>query len=315
MDGGASLGGPRVLVVTASDARFMPYLKNMLESLRPSLAAPNVSLACFDIGLGPAERVWLARWSAQVVTPGAHLGVRSDQHGPALRSFLARPFLPEYFLGYDVYMWIDSDVWFQDQNAFAAYVAGALAHDMAVTHERERAYRFQPRLFGWTSKHFALGYGLGRGAYLLSRRHLNAGMFAIRAGAPHWAEWARRYAAAIGRTDKLVPHDQFALNQAVHGDPLRRGPKLDVAMLGPTHNWICDRGPPMWNDAERAFCEPYPPYRRIGALHLAGPAKGKSYSIRRTGGGSFRTQILPGASPEHPSHGPATQIPAAVADA
>jgi hypothetical protein len=53
----------------------------------------------------------------------------------------------------------------------------------------------------------------------------------------------------------------------------------------------------MWNDAEGAFCEPYPPFRPIGALHLAGPAKRTEYVIRRTGGGDFTAALLYGTRP------------------
>ncbi len=309
----AEAGAPgRIVVVTASNSSFMPFLEDMLASLQPVLARPDVDLACFDIGLNAAHRDWLTGLGAQIAVPGTHLGADRAQYTPALRSFLARPFLPEYFPGYAVYVWIDSDVWFQGSAVFDAYVAGALDRGMAITHESERAYRFQPRLFAWTSKHFLLGYGLANTAYLLNRPHLNAGLFAIRAGAPHWHEWARRYQAAFRRTQALVPHDQFALNQALHGALPGRRPKLGAALLDPTCNWICDRGVPMWNDDEAVFCKPYPPYQKIGALHLAGPAKRKAYRVRQTGGASFVTRIVRSASPASPvvlaatSDGPAS---------
>lgn len=76
--------------------------------------------------------------------------------------------------------------------------------------------------------------------------------------------------AAWDRTGQLNPHDQFSISRVVHGGPLSR-PAIRITILPPRYNWICDRGPPMWNDAEEALCEPYPPYRTIGAVHLAGP--------------------------------------------
>jgi hypothetical protein len=215
-----------------------------------------------------------------------------------LRSFLARPFLPDYFPGKDVYLWIDSDVWLQDPEVVDAYVSGAMRHGLAITHESEPCYRFQPRLFGWTAKHFLLGYGIGRGAYLLTRKHVNAGFFAIHHAAPHWHDWARRYHAAIRRTGLLVPHDQFALNQALH---TRTATHPDPLLLDPLHNWICDRGVPMWHDDLKLFCEPHPPYRAIRALHLAGPAKRTAYRIRRSGGGYFTSCLLQGAAPHAPA--------------
>lgn len=278
----------------------MPFLRGMIGSLEGLLAQPAMELACFDLGLSGTDRAWLEAKGAVLASPRGHLGVDASDHSPALLSFLARPFLPEYFPGYDIYAWIDSDVWLQDAAVLNRYVSGAMSDGMAVTHERERGYRFQPWLFGWTAKHFLLGYGPITAAHLLRQQHVNAGFFAIRADAPHWQAWARRYQTAIGRTGALVPHDQFALNHALRGDLLGPPDVPGVALLDPGCNWICDRGVPMWNDERAAFCKPYAPYEPIGAIHLAGPAKRTVYDIARTGGGTFRTCILRGASPQHP---------------
>ena len=132
----------------------------------------------------------------------------------------------------------------------------------------------------------------------LARAHVNAGFFALTADAPQWAAWARRYEAALRRTGKLVPHDQFALNHALH---VRGRDRVPVAMLDPSCNWICERGTPMWNDAKGAFCKPYPPYELISAIHLAGPAKEKRFQVRRTGGGVFTTYLVHGACPDQPA--------------
>jgi hypothetical protein len=293
----------KIILVTASDSRFMPFLRGMLDSVETWLARPDISLACFDIGLNEPDRLALQSLGATIVTPRAHFGIDAAAHPPALLSFLARPFLPEYLPGHDLYIWIDSDVWLQDQDVLQSYINGARQNGMAITHERTGAYRFQPWLFGWTTKHFILGYGVAEAAFLLTRRHVNAGFFAIEAGAPHWAEWAACYQAAITRTGALVPHDQFALNQALHGRALRPG-GLPVTLLPPPCNWICDRGIPMWNDDAAAFCEPRPPYTPLRALHLAGPAKRTAYTVRRTGGGAFATCILHGASPFTPRLNP-----------
>ncbi len=277
----------------------------MIGSIAPVLARPNVSLACFDIGLTAPDRAWLASQGATVVAPGAHFGLDAADHPAALRSFLARPFLPEYFPGHDVYIWIDSDVWMQDAAVFDRYVDGALETGMAVAHEGERGYRVQPWLFGWTAKHFIKGYGVGTGLSLLARRHLNAGIFAAAAGAPHWDAWARRYEAAIQRSGSLVPHDQFALVQAIHTGAGSGARRLVTTILAPDNNWICDRGVPMWNDSREMFCKPYAPFAPIGALHLAGPAKRTAYQIRRTGGETFTSFVTFGATPSRPAaHGP-----------
>jgi hypothetical protein len=294
MSGPAAPLAPRVLVVSAADHRFMPLLRGMLASLPRRIGASAIDVACLDIGLSRSDIDWLNDQGVRAVPPSVHFGLALADHPPTLRSFLARPFLPAYFPGYDVYVWIDSDVWLQDAAVLDRYIQGALASGFAIAHESDRGYRFQAWLLGWTAKHFVLGYGLLEAAWLLSRDHLNAGMFAARAGAPQWSLWADRYEAAIRRSGALVPHDQFALNQALHG-----GRGL-ATFLDPGCNWICDRGAPMWDDAKGRFCKPYPPFAPIGALHLAGPAKRRPYRMRRTGGGVFETFIVHGAAPDHP---------------
>ncbi len=289
-------GANRILVVTAADSRFLPFLEGLLASLRTTRQRADVHYACFDIGLAASDRTRLAALGLWLAEPGGHFGIAAETQPASLRSFLARPFLPEYFPGFDVYVWIDSDVWLQDEGVFDNYVAGARRHGMAIAHEVTRNYRFQPWLLAWTAKHFVKGYGIGKAAWLLSRPHVNAGFFAIRADAPHWAAWADCYARAIRRSGALVPHDQFALNEALHS----RRYELKTCLLPPINNWICDRGIPMWNDQAGAFCEPRTPFRPLGALHLAGPAKRTAYRIRRTAGGAFTTCLLWGASPLSP---------------
>jgi len=52
------------------------------------------------------------------------------------------------------------------------------------------------------------------------------------------------------------------------------------------------------------FCEPRAPFRPIGAMHLAGPAKRTRYTIRRSGGGSFTSCLIKGARPDNPALSP-----------
>jgi hypothetical protein len=282
----------RIVFISSADTKFFGLLREMLASLDrlPHAEMPDYDLAVFDLGLAPEDREWLARRNAVIAMPRPHDGLGSVDR-PLELAFLVRPYLREYFPGYDIYVWIDSDVWLQSPEALHALIDGAAAKGMAIAHENERSYRFQRKLFLWTAKHFLLGYGMARGLWLLTRPHLNAGMFAIRHDAPHWDAWAARYRAAIERTGKLTPHDQFALNQAIYQD------RLPTEILSPRVNWICDRGVPMWNDEAQEFCEPYPPYRRISALHLAGPGKRTVYRIRRTGGSAFNAMIRFGMAP------------------
>jgi hypothetical protein len=281
----------RVLAISSADAGYFELLRDMVLSVKRQPGLPPFEFAFFDLGLEKQQLDWLRGHTDRILAPRPHFDLSETAATPLLLAFLVRPFLPTYAPGFDIYLWIDSDVWLQSPAALIAMIDGAEQHGMAIAHENEAAYRFQPWLFLWTAKHFLIGYGPARGAWLLSRPHLNAGIFAIARDAPHWQAWADRYRAAVERTGRLTPHDQFALNQAIYQG------HLDAAILPASANWICDRGVPMWSDEANAFCEPYAPYRVLSALHLAGPAKRTTYEIRRTGGGSFETMIRYGARP------------------
>ena len=291
---------PRVLIVSASDSKYFFLLRGLIGSMQTVLDRPDVKFGCFDLGLTAQDLAWLGRYDAQVVSPGVHFGLGASDYSVVLRSFLVRPFLPEYFPGYDIYLWVDSDVWFQGETAILDYIDGAARDGIAVAHEREKAYQVDTRLFAWSVKHAILGGGLLDGIRLVSHPQINAGIFAISGEAPHWDAWARAYELAISRTGKLAPYDQVALNFAVYGAKSRKQAALPSKLLRPEWNWICRRGVPMWHDDKRVFCKPYTPYESIHAVHLAGIGKHSEYTVRRTGGGSFKTMIVLGSSPENP---------------
>ncbi len=292
----AAPAAPRVILITAGDSKVMPVLQGLIRSLEAFPERGRVEIGCLDVGQTAEDRAWLADHGVILAVPTTHFGVDMSQLRPYDLAVIARPFLRDYFPGRDIYLWIDSDVWLQGWWVIDGFCQGALDTGLAIAHERERAYAFQGRLYGWFAKHMLLGYGAVNAAWLLSRPHLNAGLFAMRADSPQWELWMHAYQAAWQRTGKFTPHDQFSLNQVVYGGVLAR-PKAKATLLPTRYNWICSRGQPMWNDSEQALCEPYAPYRPIGAVHLAGPGKTTDYDIRRTGGGSFKARLVQGVRP------------------
>ena len=196
--------------------------------------------------------------------------------------------MPRYFAGFSHYVWIDADIWVQDSRFIDDYLEAAQETGFAIVKERERAYRLQPWLLGWTVKNFVAMYGLPRGLYLCCCKPINNGVFALAADAPHWAAWAKYYREGLERSGKL--YNQFSLAAAIHLD------RLPVAYMPGTHNWICDRGFPMWDPERQIFCAPYPGWAPISVMHLAGPAKKGRYRVATTEGKSVVTSFRFGAA-------------------
>ena len=116
---------------------------------------------------------------------------------------------------------------------------------------------------------------------------INAGVFALKADAPHWAGWADLLGEALQRSADMT--DQIALNVLVYDQGFACEP------LPSRCNWPIHHATPAW-DAERGlFVEPAMPYDPLGILHHddlhqaagdAGRARA-GRTARRTGAGAL----------------------------
>lgn len=277
------------ILITGADAGYFDLLHDLLVSLERTGALARYEIGIFDFGYTAEQLETLRHFSSRIVKPGWDLNVPDTLKKDADLGRVARPFIPKYFPGFEFYVWIDADMWVQDSAFIEDYLAAARDTGFAIVKEREPAYRVQPWLISWSIKNFVAMFGPLRGSYLCLCEPINNGLFALRADAPHWAAWAKYYQQGIDRAGKL--YNQFSLAAAIHLD------HLPVSYMPGTHNWICDRGLPMWDDARKMFCAPYAAHAPIQVMHLAGPAKSGRYTIKTTDGTmietSFRMSALP----------------------
>jgi hypothetical protein len=167
----------------------------------------------------------------------------------------------------------------QDAGVIERMIAGARETGAAIAHESDPLYRFQGWLWAWNLKHKIAGSGLWRGSVLMARESFNLGLYCLAGKAPHWERWRQRFETALKRTDRVTPYEQFAFNEVIHIDG------IETTRLESTDNWICDRCPPRWDEHTGLFCRPRQPYTPLSVLHLAGPAKSRTYDIDLLAGG------------------------------
>ena len=88
--------------------------------------------------------------AAHVVEPGWDLpvGEKLRTEKPELRGLTVRPFLPNYFPGYDAYLWIDADAWVQERYALDWYIEEAAKGALVAAPHVDRAYRHTSGLVG-----------------------------------------------------------------------------------------------------------------------------------------------------------------------
>jgi hypothetical protein len=209
-----------------------------------------------------------------------------------MRAFTARPFLPRYFPGYDVYFWIDADAWVQERYAIDWYLAAARDGAMAAVPHVDRAYRQTAGHLGWRMQGMTLNFGAEAGQRAAWDVYVNAGVFALRGDAPHWAHWAAHYRKGLEATNGMECNDQNALNHALWTE------ELPVHPLPALCNWLCHITLPAYNLDTHKFCEPFAPSQPLGVLHLA--ANSRKLRLRLVGDGVERSISLfyPGSGPQ-----------------
>lgn len=266
----------RTLVVTAADETFMPLLRGLIGSLQQWKPPSFSAIACFDLGLRAASRQWLSDIATHVVEPGWDLPVDHAlrQQHPELRALTVRPFLPRYFPGYDIYLWIDADAWIQERFALDWLTAAAATGRLAAAPQVHHAYLQTEENFNWRMSRMRTCFGPEAGRRLLWDSYFNAGVFALRVDAPHWSRWAKWFALALEASGGKLCCDQTALNQAIWVEP------LPIAPMPALCNWLCHLALPRFDVARGKFCEPTAPWHPIGILHLSADSKDMQLVVR-----------------------------------
>ena len=213
-----------------------------------------------------------------------------DKLKDGYKALTARPFLPRYFPGFDLYLWIDGDCWVQQGDAIALFQRAARTGALAVAPEIHRSMRHYRHAWGEFSSINGAAYEAcfdkadGRAADPLSpdqcRRLRPRGRRAAlgRLGRASMGE-------ALQRSTDMT--DQMALNVLVYDKGFACEP------LPSRCNWPIHHATPAW-DAERSlFVEPAMPYDPLGILHMTIYTKRLATLDVRELGGPHDGQVRP----------------------
>lgn len=275
----------KAVIVTAADGGYLDLLNGMIQSVRRLDDWRQVDIVVFDVGFSTEQRAALEKDGIRLIEPRWHFGLSDAVAKSYERAALVRFFIHDYLPDYDYSLWLDPDLWLQDRGVLDRMLDGAERTGAAIAHESDRLYRFQGWLWAWNLKHKIVGSGLKNGLVLMAKTSYNLGLYCLKSDAPHWGPWRERFESALKRTQRVTPYEQFAFNEVIHVD------KIPTVELSSSDNWICDRRPPVWDEETGLFCRPEAPYPPLSVLHLAGPAKSRSYEIALKNGG-FKTMGL-----------------------
>lgn len=292
----------KVTIVVAADAHYFDLMKGLILSIKDKPEGKDIPISLLDVGLKPEHLEWAKGYVENVEQAKWDFEFAGMDNVPGhFRALLARPFFPRYFPGYEMYIQIDTDAWVQEWSTIEMYINAADRGKLAITPQIDRAYMTyykRPRLYHKQQNHRCFRWSYGwKVADRLGRNVIcNAGVFALRADAPHWKLWESAMERGLNRKT-LLPRahypdlrfklvEQTALNYVIFGD------KAPTAFLPPYCNWMCGLAAPMINPETGKVVEPNEPYQPLGVVHFAGhEIESKPFTVKTTTGGEATVML------------------------
>lgn len=260
--------------VSGSDHNYFPMLLEWVHSIRAFPQSKDMDICILDAGLKPEQLEIIKPLVTKIHKPDwpCDIPAYKIKGREYLKSCVCRPFINQYFPGYDIHFWMDADTWVQNWRSVELFLEGANRKKITLTGQVDRTYPRQIRVkwlwhWPWKVRGFYFSnarkaFGFNKARELLPYHVLLAGAFALHKDAPHWDRWQELVVIAI-KKGKVFTAEQLTLGIMCYLE----GYKFEI-LPGWCH-WLC-QFKPKYNKEINKFVEPYLPHEEIGILHLSG---------------------------------------------
>ena len=263
------------VIISLADSNYFELLNELVDSIKRFKDSENTAICIMDAGLTDVQKSILinkvdeikpAEWDIEV--PDFKIKDREW-----LKSQVSRAFLPKYFPNYEKYLWIDADAWVNSWEAIELYFKGCEKNKLSIATSADRAYgrvlRAEwflgsfARIKSQNYKHAkSSGFSEKIARQVALKPHLNIGVFALEANAPHWKVWQKNLKIAL-KSGKIWGSEQIAMNITIYHDEMK------VEILPAYCNWTLIKAL-KFDQKTNTLVEPYLPNHKIGIVHFAG---------------------------------------------
>ena len=263
------------VIISLADANYFELVNELVDSIKNQKQSENVAICIMDAGL-KSEQIEILDKKVDIIKKAEwDIEVSSSKVKDKewLKSQVSRAFLPKYFPGYDKYLWIDADAWVNSWYAIELYFKGCENKKLAIATSADRAYGRVLRadwFFGSFARIKSQNYKHAKSSgfsekiarQVALKPHLNIGVFALEAEAPHWQVWQENLKKALS-SGKIWGSEQIAMNITIYND------MLAVEILPAYCNWTLIQAL-KFDEKKNTLVEPYLPNHEIGIVHFAG---------------------------------------------
>ena len=263
------------VIVSLADSNYFELLNELIDSIKRFEESKNVAISILNAGLKKAEIESLSKKVDEIKEANWDIEVPKYKIGQKewLKSQVSRAFIPNYFTGYEKYLWIDADAWVNSWEAIELYFKGCNNNKLAIATSADRSYGrvlraewFLKSLATIKSQNYKHAKSSGFSEKIARKvalmPHLNIGVFALEKNAPHWQVWQKNLKQALSK-GKIWGSEQIAMNITIYVD------ELPVEILPAYCNWTLINKL-KYDQIQNTLVEYYLPHHKIGIVHLAG---------------------------------------------
>lgn len=263
------------VIISLADSKYFDLINELVNSIKRFKQSEEVAICIMDAGLTndqinilktKVDEIKKAEWDIKV----SDFKVKGREW---LKSQVSRAFLPNYFPGFKKYLWIDADAWVNTWETIDLYFKACENKKLAISTSADRSYGRVLRaewFFGSLAKIKSQNYKHAKSSgfsekiarEVALKPHLNIGVFALEAEAPHWEMWQINLKKALN-SGRIWGSEQIAMNITIYHN------NYDVEILPAYCNWTLIDGI-KYDKKTKKLVETYLPNHEIGIVHFAG---------------------------------------------
>ena len=263
------------VIISLADSNYFELLNELIDSIKRFEESKNIAICILNAGLKNNEVESLSKKVDEIKDANWDIEVPKYKIGQKewLKSQVSRAFIPNYFPGYEKYLWIDADAWVNSWEAIELYFKGCNNNKLAIATSADRSYGrvlraewFLKSLATIKSQNYKHAKSSGFSEKIARKvalmPHLNIGVFSLEKNAPHWQVWQKNLKQALSK-GKIWGSEQIAMNITIYVD------ELPVEILPAYCNWTLINKL-KYDQIKNTLVEYYLPHHKIGIVHLAG---------------------------------------------